>query len=232
MHIHIFKILKPYVWYVCQTFDEAKIFILGNGNKSDNEDADERPVGNGATNDMAQLLRSSNVNSTFCSRSSSAINLNSSKIKEEQSMKGSVLDIRFEASSSTYLNLGKCEGDWSLAEAREFDRAIEGNLLLPSSNSIAEKHYKSLLRRTTAVTVLTNRLRLAKTEDQCYEVVTRLIVSLFDIDRCTFTLLKDKKHFFVKQCSCKKDAFAPDFRFTFNDSEFNALLKNTAVGHL
>jgi len=59
--------------------------------------------------------------------------------------------------------------------------------------------------------------------------VTRLIVTLFNIDRCSFALLKDRKHFFIKQCSCKKVEYAPELQFSIEGSNFVAPLAGTAV---
>ncbi|KAL9180185.1 hypothetical protein ACHAXT_008155 [Thalassiosira profunda] len=96
--------------------------------------------------------------------------------------------------------------DRSILEAREFNEKVVSKL-----NTLEEG--KLLLRRTRAVSALASRLMAAKDEESCYDVASRLLVPLFDIDRCSYVLMKDADHIIVKGVAVKKRKHATHMGF-------------------
>lgn len=122
------------------------------------------------------------------------------------------------------LNLGTWENDWSVEESKCNDRIIGARL-----TSLEES--KQMLRRTRAVTVMANRFMLAKTEVECYELVSRLIVSLFSVERCSYALMTDATHWTIKQCSASKEGYSKELVFSYKDIGINAPLENSSIGY-
>mmetsp|Transcript_6992 Transcript_6992/g.15428 ORF Transcript_6992/g.15428 Transcript_6992/m.15428 type:complete len:707 (+) Transcript_6992:43-2163(+) len=85
----------------------------------------------------------------------------------------------------------------AIMHAREYD-----NKVLSKLRTLNEA--KLLLHRTRAVAALASRLMAAPDEESCYEVASRLIVPLFCVDRCAFTLLKDADHIIIKNVAVNK----------------------------
>jgi class 3 adenylate cyclase len=91
--------------------------------------------------------------------------------------------------------------DAIVREAIEFDRSIVDNV--QSLN-----HSIQMLRRTRAVAVVTKRMTLAKTEKQCYEEVSRLLVALFNVDRCSYSLFAESENFVILRCATSDKQFS------------------------
>ena len=87
--------------------------------------------------------------------------------------------------------------DEAVMQAEEFDVRILSKL-----STLEES--QQLLRRTRAVSMLASRLMAAPDEKSCYEVVSRLLVPLFRVDRCSYVLLKDAEHVIIKQVTVNK----------------------------
>ena len=58
-----------------------------------------------------------------------------------------------------------------------------------------------LLRRTRAISALSNRLMAAPDEAACIEEVTRLLVLMFGMERVTYCMVTGKRHFLLKRVS-------------------------------
>lgn len=52
--------------------------------------------------------------------------------------------------------------------------------------------------------MLSSRLMAAPDEKSCYEIVSRLLVPLFHVDRISYVLMKDSEHMLVKQITVNK----------------------------
>ncbi|KAL7517256.1 hypothetical protein ACHAWX_002192 [Stephanocyclus meneghinianus] len=87
--------------------------------------------------------------------------------------------------------------DADVMQAREFDERV-----LSKIGSVEESHM--YLRRTRAVSMLSSRLMAAPDEKSCYEIVSRLLVPLFHVDRCSYVLMKDADNMVVKQITVNK----------------------------
>lgn len=81
--------------------------------------------------------------------------------------------------------------------AKEFDERV----LLKISSPEESRMY---LRRTRAVSMLSSRLMSASDEKSCYEIVSRLLVPLFHVDRISYVLMKDADNMIVKQITVNK----------------------------
>lgn len=87
--------------------------------------------------------------------------------------------------------------DADVMQAREFDKTV-----LSKIESVEES--RMYLRRTRAVSMLSSRLMAAPDEKSCYEIVSRLLVPLFHVDRCSYVLMKDADNMVVKQITVNK----------------------------
>ncbi|KAL3790097.1 hypothetical protein HJC23_013608 [Cyclotella cryptica] len=87
--------------------------------------------------------------------------------------------------------------DTDVMQAREFDERV-----LSKIGSVEESYM--YLRRTRAVSMLSSRLMAAPDEKSCYEIVSRLLVPLFHVDRCSYVLMKDADNMVVKQLTVNK----------------------------
>ncbi|KAL7462136.1 hypothetical protein ACHAXS_002527 [Conticribra weissflogii] len=98
--------------------------------------------------------------------------------------------------SGTKIHITAEEGwfsdDKAVMQAREFDERV-----LSKITTVEESH--RLLRRMRAVASLASRLMAAPDETSCYDIVSRLLVPLFEVDRCSYVLLKDSENVIVKQ---------------------------------
>jgi hypothetical protein len=81
--------------------------------------------------------------------------------------------------------------------ARQFDEQV-----LSKIGSLEES--RMYLRRTRAVSLLSSRLMAAPDEKTCYEIVSRLLVPLFHVDRISYVLMKDADNMIVKQITVNK----------------------------
>lgn len=84
-----------------------------------------------------------------------------------------------------------------MIQAREFDERV-----LSKISSLDES--RMYLRRTRAVSLLSSRLMAAPDEKTCYEIVSRLLVPLFNVDRISYVLMKDADNMLVKQITVNK----------------------------
>lgn len=87
--------------------------------------------------------------------------------------------------------------DKAVMQAREFDERV-----LSKITTVEESH--QLLRRMRAVSSLASRLMAAPDETSCYDIVSRLLVPLFEVDRCSYVLLKDPENVIIKQITANK----------------------------
>ncbi|KAL3795342.1 hypothetical protein HJC23_009515 [Cyclotella cryptica] len=87
--------------------------------------------------------------------------------------------------------------DKDIREHAEFDAKVVSKL-----KSLEES--KLLLHRTRAVSALASRLMAAPDEEACYEVVSRLLVPLFHVDRCSYALKTDADHIILKSVAVKQ----------------------------
>lgn len=62
---------------------------------------------------------------------------------------------------------------------------------------------KLLLHRTRAISALASPLMAAADEEACYEVVSKLLVPLFRVDRCSYALLKDAENIIIRAIEVK-----------------------------
>jgi hypothetical protein len=84
-----------------------------------------------------------------------------------------------------------------MVQAQEFDEQV-----LSKISSLEES--RMYLRRTRAVSLLSSRLMAAPDEKTCYEIVSRLLVPLFHVDRISYVLMKDADNMLVKQITVNK----------------------------
>jgi hypothetical protein len=87
--------------------------------------------------------------------------------------------------------------DKDIREHAEFDAKVVSKL-----ETLEES--KLLLHRTRAVSALASRLMAAPDEDACYDVVSRLLVPLFHVDRCSYALKIDADHIVLKCLAVKQ----------------------------
>lgn len=85
---------------------------------------------------------------------------------------------------------------WIEEETAKFDSTLD-----KSKNFNCDA--KSLLRKTRSVSVLARRLLLAESEAECYEIVGRLMLSLFGVGRCTYALMIDADRYILKEFSAQ-----------------------------
>mmetsp|Transcript_17356 Transcript_17356/g.32533 ORF Transcript_17356/g.32533 Transcript_17356/m.32533 type:complete len:397 (-) Transcript_17356:17-1207(-) len=81
--------------------------------------------------------------------------------------------------------------DKAVMRAREFDKQVVSTIATLEES-------KLLLHRTRVVSALAPPLMAAPDEESCYKVVSRLLVPLFRVDRCSYALLKDADHVVIK----------------------------------
>lgn len=113
--------------------------------------------------------------------------------------------------------------DADVMQAKEFDERV-----LSKIDTLEES--RLLLRRTRAVAMLAARLMAAPDEAACYEVVSRLLVPLFKVDRCSYVLLKDAEHMVVKQVTVNRKEHAIHLGMNEGFKGVVKKLKGTAVG--
>ncbi|KAL7484927.1 hypothetical protein ACHAW6_010530 [Cyclotella cf. meneghiniana] len=87
--------------------------------------------------------------------------------------------------------------DKDIREHAEFDSKVVSKL-----ETLEES--KLLLHRTRAVSALASRLMAAPDEEACYNVVSRLLVPLFHVDRCSFALKIDADHIVLRCVAVKQ----------------------------
>jgi hypothetical protein len=87
--------------------------------------------------------------------------------------------------------------DADIIQVREFDERV-----LSKISTLEES--RMYLRRTRAVSMLSSRLMAAPDEKSCYEIVSRLLVPLFHVDRISYVLMKDADNMLVKQITVNK----------------------------
>ena len=66
---------------------------------------------------------------------------------------------------------------------------------------------KRLLKRAQAVTVMAEHLTLATSDEDCFKEVTKLLIKLFGIDRCSIGLIHSYTHVKIAECAYSKDLF-------------------------
>lgn len=120
------------------------------------------------------------------------------------------------------------DDDWlsdddAVVQAKEFDEGV-----LSKITTLEESH--QLLRRTRAVSALASRLMAAPDEESCYELVSRLLVPLFEVDCCSFALLKDAENVIVKQITAKKKEYVLKIADDNGRGGLVKALEGTAVG--
>ncbi|GFH61679.1 hypothetical protein CTEN210_18155 [Chaetoceros tenuissimus] len=77
---------------------------------------------------------------------------------------------------------------------------------------------KKIIKRQRAVSTLVDRLLLAESEDECYDIVQGVMASLFSVDKCEFALMYDCDHYLIYQTKDNDASLdAPDL-FPFHDS--------------
>ena len=87
--------------------------------------------------------------------------------------------------------------DADIIQAREFDERVLSKITCLEEG-------RMYLRRTRAVSMLSTRLMAASDERSCYEIVSRLLVPLFHVDRISYVLMKDANHMLVTQITVNK----------------------------
>ena len=121
------------------------------------------------------------------------------------------------------------DDDADIIQAQEFDERV-----LSKIASLEES--RMYLRRTRAVSLLSSRLMAAPDEKSCYEIVSRLLVPLFHVDRISYVLMKDAENMLVKQITVNKQehmVMGLDKGFLgggrWEDDGYSKPLKGTAV---
>ena len=121
------------------------------------------------------------------------------------------------------------DDDADIIQAQEFDERV-----LSRIDSLEES--RMYLRRTRAVSLLSSRLMAAPDEKSCYEIVSRLLVPLFHVDRISYVLMKDADNMLVKQITVNKKehmVMGLDKGFLgggrWEDDGYSKPLKGTAV---
>ncbi|GFH60060.1 hypothetical protein CTEN210_16536 [Chaetoceros tenuissimus] len=95
----------------------------------------------------------------------------------------------------TTMAIVQCDNDqWIEEETAKFDSTLD-----KSKNFNCDA--KNLLKKTRSVSVLARRLLLAESEAECYEIVGRLMISLFGVGRCTYALMIDADNYILKEFS-------------------------------
>eukprot|EP00956_Cyclotella_meneghiniana_P044633 scaffold327319_cov89-Cyclotella_meneghiniana.AAC.2 len=112
-----------------------------------------------------------------------------------------------------------------IQQAQDFDVNVVSKV-----NTLQDS--KLLLRRTRAVNALASQLMAAPDEESCYQVASRLMVPLFQVDRCAYALLKDADHFIVKNVAVqnRKHAAAMGLEAKKLGGSVVKPLKDTMVG--
>lgn len=113
--------------------------------------------------------------------------------------------------------------DEAVMQAREFDERVLSKITTLDESRL-------LLRRTRTVAALASRLMAAPDETSCYEAVSRLLVPLFKVDRCSYVLLKDADHVIIKQVAVNKREFAATMAAEGRVDGVVKPLKDTACG--
>jgi hypothetical protein len=86
------------------------------------------------------------------------------------------------------MSVGVDEEDESVVANREYTRKV-----LDRITTLEEA--KLTLQRTQAVAMMAQRMSMAKSEDECLHLVSKLLVALFDVPRSSVALLTpDKQH--------------------------------------
>ena len=121
---------------------------------------------------------------------------------------------------------GLDDSDWALRDAERFDE-----LVVERIQNLQES--RRLLRRTRAVTVLSQKLMAASDESQCYKQVAELLVSLFGVQRSSYALVVrpekeggKPKLFSLTHCSVSSENY---YTLEHNPGKFP--LEGTAIGH-
>eukprot|EP00986_Skeletonema_menzelii_P011683 scaffold6108_cov119-Skeletonema_menzelii.AAC.5 len=112
-----------------------------------------------------------------------------------------------------------------IQQAHDFDVKVVSQV-----NTLQDS--KLLLRRTRAVNALASQLMAAPDEESCYEVASKLMVPLFQVDRCAYALLKDADHFIVKNVAVQKRKHAEIMGLEAKEQGGSVVkpLKNNMVG--
>jgi len=101
--------------------------------------------------------------------------------------------------------------DHTIQDGKEFEK-----LVVDKVKDLDE--CKRLLTRTRAVTLMADRMKLAKEESECYEEVSKLLVALFGVERSSIALMDDFEHVRVLQMAVSRSELADAFKFSINDS--------------
>ena len=112
-----------------------------------------------------------------------------------------------------------------IQQAHDFDAKVVSKVNTLQDSTL-------LLRRTRAVNALAAQLMAAPDEESCYQVASRLMVPLFRVDRCAYALLKDARHFIVKNVAVqnRKHAAAMGLEAKKQGGSVIKPLKDSMVG--
>ncbi len=89
----------------------------------------------------------------------------------------------------------------------------------------------ALLRRARCVNVMSNKMMIAESETKCFEEVSKLLVSLFKVERSSYTLMVDEEHFTILHCVVTQEKFANQLAFELAETGLKVPLKGTAIGY-
>lgn len=84
--------------------------------------------------------------------------------------------------------------EWLKNESLNFNQSVDKQIL-------TVQDAKLLVKKTREVSMLSNRFMLASTENECYEIVSRLLASLFGVDRCSYSLMMNEENFLFRECT-------------------------------
>ena len=68
---------------------------------------------------------------------------------------------------------------------------------------------------------------MAENETKCFEEISKLLVSLFQVERLSYTIIIDDEHFTTLTCSVAKKYFAS----SVTETNLRCVLKGKAIGH-
>ncbi|GFH61687.1 hypothetical protein CTEN210_18163 [Chaetoceros tenuissimus] len=175
-----------------------------------------------STSQRKRKSLSSRANASFNS-SNGSLNTGGSILRETSfgSKNGSDNNVAFSKKAEATEN-----EEWLQHESLKFNQYVDNQI-----STIEDA--KLLVKKTREVSMLSNRFMLAPTGNECYEIVSRLLYSLFGVDRCSYTLMMDEENFLLQECSFV--ALGPSASdFIFSDGEEDAIvhpLKDCATEH-
>ncbi|EKX52321.1 hypothetical protein GUITHDRAFT_102221 [Guillardia theta CCMP2712] len=123
------------------------------------------------------------------------------------------------------LVIGTDETDDAMMDSRLFDK-----LVLDEVKDLEE--CKTLLKRTRAVTLMADRMTCAWTEEECYEEVSKLVLGLFGVERCSVALVEDYEHLRVIQMAVTRVDYSKEMSVNIHNTGMLIPLAGSSFGKI